>query len=414
MTPAAGLRVAYLVGRYPAVSHTFILREVRALREQGVQVETFSIWRSAPDQVLSEADREEAARTFSVLPLSRTRLLRSQLAALAASPGAYGRLVVRAFRLARPGAYGRFLAASWVAESLIVWDELRRRGIRHVHVHMPGTAPAVAMLATEFANRVDGGGHTWSLTVHGPAEFYEVRVDGLPEKVRSADFAVAISDFGRSQLMAFVGEDHWSKLHVVHCGVEPDRYPPRARDGRGSGLRVLSVGRLAQVKGHGVLLQALAEMRARDVDATATIVGDGPKRAELEKLARSLGLADAVSFTGAVGQDEIDRHYEDADVLVVASFAEGIPVVLMEAMAHHLPVVATRVMGVAELVRDGENGLLARPGRPDELAAALERLAADPELRARLGEEGRRTVESEFDVRASAAHMRELFEKVSR
>lgn len=408
------LRVAYLVGRYPAISHTFILREVRALRELGVEIDTFSIWRSPPDQLLSEADRNEAARTLALLPLSPARLVRSHIAAIAASPAAYGRLVARAFRLARPGAYGRFLAASWVAESLILWRELRRRGIRHVHTHMPGTAPAVAMLATELANSVDGGGHTWSLTVHGPAEFYEVRNDGLPEKVQSADFAVSISDFGRSQLMAFVGEDHWSKLHVVHCGVEPDRYAPRTRDDRGGGLRLLSVGRLAQVKGHGVLLEALADIRARGLDAAATIVGDGPKRAELEELARRLGVADAVRFTGAVGQDEIDRHYEEADALVVASFAEGIPVVLMEAMAHRLPVVATRVMGVAELVRDGENGLLVRPGRADQLAAALERLAADPELRARFGEEGRRTVESEFDVRASAARMRELFESVSR
>ena len=408
------MRVAYLVGRYPAVSHTFILREVRALRELGVQVDTFSIWRTPPDQLLSEADREEAARTLSLLPLSLGRVARSQIAAIAASPSAYARLVARAFRLARPGAYGRFLAATWVAESVILWHELRRRAIRHVHTHMPGTAPAVAMLATELANRVDRGGHTWSLTVHGPAEFYEVRNDGLPEKVQSADFAVSISDFGRSQLMAFVGEEHWSKLHVVHCGVEPDRYPHHARDGASDGLRLLSVGRLAQVKGHGVLFQALAEMRARGSSATAVVVGDGPKRAELEQLARRLGLADAVRFTGAVGQDEIDRHYEDADALVVASFAEGIPVVLMEAMAHRLPVVATRVMGVAELVRDGENGLLVRPGRPDQLATALERLSADPQLRTRMGEEGRRTVESEFDVRASAARMRELFESVLR
>ena len=408
----SSVRVAYLVGRYPTVSHTFILREVRALRELGVEVDTFSIWRSSPEQLLSQADREEAASTFNVLPLSPARLIRSKLAALAASPAALVRLVIHAFRLARPGAYGRFLAASWVVESLVVWNELRRRGIRHVHAHLPGTAPAVAMLATELANSVDGSGHTWSLTVHGPAEFYEVRNDGLPEKVRSADFAISISDFGRSQLMAFVGEDHWSKLHVVHCGVKPDRYPPRARRESDAGLRLLSVGRLAQVKGHGVLLEALAEMRARGSSATAAIVGDGPKRADIEQLARRLGLAGAVTFTGPVGQDEIDRHYEEADVLVVASFAEGIPVVLMEAMAHRLPVVATRVMGVAELVRDGENGLLVRPGRADQLAAALERLAADPELRARLGEEGRRTVESEFDVDASARRLCELFEGV--
>jgi glycosyltransferase involved in cell wall biosynthesis len=411
VTAAPQTRVAYLTSHYPTVSHTFILREVQALRELGVAVDAFSIWRSPPHQLLSNADREEAERTFSLLPLRPQRLIAGQLAALAASPRAYARLVASAVRLARPGVRGLMLAASWVAEVPILWRELRRRGIRHVHAHLPGTGPAVAMLATEFANdATPEQPHTWSLTVHGPAEFYEVRNDGLPDKVRSATFAVCISDFGRSQVMAFVAEDHWKKVHVVHCGVDPDAYaasPPRP----GGPFRLLSVGRLAQVKGHGVLMEALAELRARGIDARLTIVGDGPKREALEQLAREMGLAEAVTFTGSVGQDEIAGHYEAVDVFAHASFAEGIPVVLMEAMAHRLPVAATRVMGVGELVRDGENGLLVRPGRPDQLADALARLAADPGLRERMGAEGERTVRAEFDVRASAGRMRELFER---
>jgi glycosyltransferase involved in cell wall biosynthesis len=267
------------------------------------------------------------------------------------------------------------------------------------------------MLATEFANRASGGRgeHTWSLTVHGPYEFYEVENEALPEKVRSSDFAVSVSDFGRSQLMAFVEEEHWSKLHVVHCGVQANAYPAGDAGGKPDELRLLAVGRLNPVKGHAILLQALAELRTRGTSATLAIVGDGPKRQDLEELAGRLGLGDAVTFTGAVGQDGIAAHYEAADVLVHASFAEGIPVVLMEAMAHRLPVVAAGVMGVAELVRDGENGVLVRPGRPDELADAVERLAEDPDLRRRMGEEGRRTVESEFDVSSNAARLRELF-----
>jgi glycosyltransferase involved in cell wall biosynthesis len=412
VSAAPRTRVAYLTSHYPTVSHTFILREVRALRELDVDVDTFSIWRSPPHQVLSSADREEAARTFSLLPLRAHRLIASQLAALAASPAAYARLVARALRLARPGMRGLMLAASWVVEAPILWRELRRRGVRHVHAHLNGTGPAVAMLATEFANAAaPGQAHTWSLTVHGPAEFYEVRNDGLPDKVRSATFAVCISDFGRSQVMAFVPEDHWRKVHVVHCGVLPDAYAPGTPRGGAGPLRLLSVGRLAQVKGHGVLLEAMAGLRERGVDTRLTVVGDGPKRDALERLARGMGLGGVVNFTGSVGQDEIAGHYAAADVFAHASFAEGIPVVLMEAMAHRLPVVATRVMGVGELVRDGENGLLVRPGRADLFADALARLAADPELRERMGAEGERTVRAEFDVRASAERMRELFER---
>jgi len=408
MAPDPPTRIAYLVGRYPALSKSFVLREVRALRKAGLEVDTFSIWRSPADQLLAEADRDEAERTFTFLPLRPGRTLLSQLRAVAASPRAYAGLVAHALQTSRPGLRGRFLALTWVIESTILWRELRRRHIRHVHAHLPGTAPAVAMLATEFANRV-GERQTWSMTVHGPAEFYDVLNQAVGAKVRQADFAVAISDFGRSQLMGMVDEEHWGKLHVVHCGIEPDSYPPSETEGNGGPLRLVSVGRLAPVKGQALLLEAVRELRNRDADVRLTIVGDGPKRDALETVAQRLGISDVVEFTGAIGQDEIARYYADADMYVHASFAEGVPVVVMEAMAHRLPVIATGVMGVRELVRDGENGLVVRPGRTDELVAAIERLAADADERRRMGEAGRQTVEDEFDVTKSAEQLRDLF-----
>jgi colanic acid/amylovoran biosynthesis glycosyltransferase len=401
-------RIAYLVGRYPKISHTFILREVQALRELGIEVDTFSIWPTPADELLAEADREEAARTTSLLPVRIGRLLRSHVAALAASPTAYARMAAHALRIARPGLRGKFLAATWVAEAPMLWRELRRRGIQHVHAHLTGTAPTLAMLCTEFANRA-GGRHTWSLTVHGPSEFYDVLNQAVAEKVRRADFAVAISDFGRSQLMGLVGEDHWGKLHVVHCGIFPAAYERVSPDGRSGAVRIVTVGRLAPVKGHALLLEAARELRGRGMDPHLTIIGDGPKREELERRADELGVSDLVTFTGAVAQDEITRHYGRADMYAHASFAEGLPVVVMEAMAHGLPVVAADVMGVGEIVVDGENGLLVRPGRADELVAAIERLASAPEERRRLGDAGRQLVERDFDVRASAARLAELF-----
>jgi glycosyltransferase involved in cell wall biosynthesis len=408
MAPAPPTRIAYLVGRYPALSKSFVLREVGALRELGLEIDTFSIWRSPPDQLLAEADRAEAARTFTFLPLRPGTVLISLLRALIASPRAYGGLLGHALRTSRPGLRGRFLALTWVVEAAILWRELKRRGIHHVHAHLPGTAPAVAMLATEFANRA-GGRQTWSMTVHGPAEFYDVINQAVGVKVSQADFAVAISDFGRSQLMGMVDEEHWDKLHVVHCGVDPDSYPAREPAGEDGPLQLVSVGRLSPVKGQALLLEAVGELRAKDIDVRLTIVGDGPKRDALPAVAKRLGVADVVEFTGPIGQDEIARYYADADLYVHASFAEGVPVVVMEAMAHRLPVVATGVMGVRELVKDGENGLVVRPGRVDEVVAAIERLAAAPEERRRMGEAGRRTVEEEFDVTKSAAQLRDLF-----
>ena len=409
-------RIAYLTGRYPAVSHTFILREARALRDLGVDVQPFSIWRSAPGELLSAADRAEADRTTSFLPLDPVAALRAQLAAAAASPRGYLRTVVRALRLARAGVRGALVGLTWVLEATMLWCECRERGLRHVHVHLNGTAPAVALLATEFANRVDGGrpAHTWSMTVHGPSEFYDVEGEALAEKVRGADFVACVSDFARSQLMALVDEREWGKLHVVHCGVDSAAlgHERPAQDGSGAPVHVLTVGRLTQVKGQAVLIDAVDRLTARGTDVRLTIVGDGPKRGELERIAERAAAADGrIRFTGAVSQDEIASYYESADVFALSSFAEGIPVVLMEAMAYGVPVVATRVMGVGELVEDGRSGLLVNPGRSDLMADAIARLAADPELSQTVRTAARATVEREFDVRRSAKRLAALFER---
>jgi len=267
------------------------------------------------------------------------------------------------------------------------------------------------MLATEFANRAAGDDHTWSMTVHGPAEFYDVEGESLPAKVRDSAFAVCISDFARSQLMAFTEEEHWDKLHIVHCGVDPDAFAPVERAGRDGPLELLCVGRLTQIKGQAVLLEALARLVADGVDVRLSVIGDGPRRQALERIAAERGLAGRVHFAGAVGQDEIGGYYDRADVFVLSSFAEGVPVVLMEAMASGLPVVAPAIMGVGELVRDGVNGTLVRPGRVDEFAAAIAGLASDARGRRELGAAARSTVRAEFDIARSATQLAGLFER---
>jgi glycosyltransferase involved in cell wall biosynthesis len=210
--------------------------------------------------------------------------------------------------------------------------------------------------------------------------------------------------------MGLVGDDHWDKLHVVHCGVRPERYEQRSHAAASDGpVRLLTVGRLAPVKGQALLLAAVRELRSEGVDVLLTVIGDGPRRDTLEDASRRLEIDEAVEFAGAISQDEIARYYLGADIYVHPSFAEGVPVVIMEAMAHALPVVAAGVMGVRELVHHGENGLVVRPGRKDELVDAVRRLAADPSERARMGQSGRRTVEAEFDVRGSAQLLRDLF-----
>jgi glycosyltransferase involved in cell wall biosynthesis len=219
---------------------------------------------------------------------------------------------------------------------------------------------------------------------------------------------VCVSDYARSQLLSIVDGDARRRLHTVHCGVDMERFAPRElRTGEGP-LSVLAVAQLVRRKGIDVLLDAVALLRDRGIPVEAVIVGDGDERRSLESRARRLGLDDAVTFAGAVGQDQIPDYYARADVFCLASFAEGIPIVLMEAMAQELPVVATAIMGVPELVVHGGSGLLVPPGRADELAAALEELARNAALCGQLGSAGRERVAEAYELRSSVGGLLEV------
>ena len=406
------MKVAYFTGRYPSISHTFILREASALRARGVDVVPFAVWRSAPEELLTSPDRNEAKRTYALLPPRPWDWVRAHVRALRTSRRAYAASLLRARRLSQPTPRGIAMGLLWFGEAMVLWDRCRRIGLEHIHAHLNGTAPAVALVAASYGRCAGSGPASWSLTVHGPTEFYDVERERLEEKVRSATFVVCISDFARSQLMGLVEESHWEKLKIVHCGVDPAAFPmERARDnGAARGpVRLLSVGRLVQVMGQAVLLRALRELSDRGIAFEATIVGDGPKRADLVRLASELDIQDQVEFMGAIGQDRIRWYYANSDIFCLSSFAEGVPVVLMEAMATGLPVVAPAVMGVAELVEDGVSGSLIRPGRADLLADAVQRLAEDPAARVALGEQGRRKIVEEFDIGASADALLDLY-----
>jgi len=402
------MRIGYVCNRYPAISNTFIMREVQALRRAGTSVDVFSVRRPLPGHLLSAADREEHRSTTFLLPATVWRVLTAHVLALACHPGRYFKTLTVALRLSPPGLRGALWQLFYFAEAVLLWRECRRRGISHLHAHFAYVASDAALLAARL------GRWSWSFSMHGPPEFYEVAQTRLPAKVRAADAVVCISDFCRSQLMAFVEEAHWSKLQVVHCGLQLDRFVRRDRDSNDrKHLRVLAVGRLVPVKGHTVLLDAVAELARRGTKVEATIVGDGPLRKQLEQRAAEHGVAELVSLPGAVGQADIGAFYDQADVFCLPSFAEGLPVVLMEAMAMELPVVSTRIMGIPELVEDGLTGLLVAPARADKLADALEELAQDPERRATMGKQGRHKVANEFDIEDSAARLSEIYARLA-
>ena len=415
------MRCAYIASNYPAVSHTFILREVRALRALGVDVETVTIRRAPREEVLAAVDQEEDRRTHALLPASPVRVVLDHLRGFMHSPRAYASTLGTALRLSPGGRRATLWQLFYFAEAIMTWAWMHRTGVRHLHAHHGNVACDVALLTSHFGNAArDGSGAgerwTWSFTLHGPVELYEFTTLKLPEKARRADRVAATSDYVRSQLYAHLDPAEWPKIDVVRGGVDPAAFTRRARGapGDGGGLRILNVARLAPVKGQLDLLAAVAELRRRGIETTLVIVGHGPMRETLEAEVRRRGLEDAVTIVGSVPPDQIHGYYEEADVFCLPSFAEGVPNVLMEAMAMGLPVVTTRLMGIPELVEDGVCGLLVAPARPDQLADALQRLAEEPDLRARLARAGREQVVAHYDIARTAREMRDLIAQAIR
>jgi len=397
-------RVAYLNTEYPSLSHTFIEREVRTLRSRGIDVRTYSIRRPGASGRLGAA-HEEAARETSYVMDGAGAVLASTIAALFRNPAGFVRAHAAAQRLSPPGFRPRLLHAAYAIEAVRLALMLRRDGLRHVHVHMANNGAMVALLACRYDLTM-----RYSLSIHGSAEFFDVFRLRLDAKAESAAFVRCISNFCRAQVMAWSAPASWPRMHVVPTGVDVARFVP-ADDRPQDRLRMITVGRMVAIKGYDLLLDACARLSADGVEWSLDMVGDGPMRAALEKKAAALGVAARVRFSGPVSQDEIAAHYRDANVIVVSSFMEGVPVVLMEAMATAMCVVATKVGGVSELVDHEKSGLLVDPGSAELLASALARLAAAPALRSAFGQKGRDAVVRRYDVGAAGAEMARLFEK---
>ncbi|MFW2589667.1 glycosyltransferase [Sagittula sp. SSi028] len=391
-------KLAYLTGEYPRASDTFIQREVAALRALGHEVETCSIRTTGEEHLVGPEQRAEHKRTFKVLDACKgARLLWAHLRYLK-RPGRYGRALALAWRTAPKGIKGRLYNLIYFAEAAVLADHLERQKVTHLHNHIAKASCTVAMLASELS------GIPFSFTIHGPDIFFEPHHWRIDEKASRAAFVACISNFCRSQLMCFAPQQHWDRLHIIHCGVDPDRYSPAPH----AGQNLLFVGRLAGVKGVPVLLQAMADLRDSHPDLRLTLIGDGPERAAIDALARQLGLHERITFMGYRSQSEVAEALTQADVFVLPSFAEGVPVVLMEAMAAAVPVVTTQIAGVPELVRDGA-GTLVPPGDAQALAKAITRWLDEPAARRVAGQSGRAIVEAEFHIQTEAARLSSLF-----
>lgn len=395
--------IAYLSSEYPAVSHTFIFHEIRLLRQNGITIATFSVNRPHRPDVMSHDERLDAAQTVYLKTKNLLRVLGAQWRVLRSAPSGWLRMLKAALGLVVSGPRSPFLAAAYFAEAVLLIDGMTSAGVEHVHVHFANPAATVAMLASR------SGRISYSMSVHGPDSFFNVERDLIADKVRHAVFVRCISHFCRSQLMRLLPHEVWPKLHIVRCGIDTDAFPPVPPRNPENVPTLLCVGRLTPAKGQHLLIQAVADLVAAGRTVRLLLVGDGPDRSSLERLTDDTGMRDHVRFTGAVSLDTVQQYYREADIFVLPSFAEGVPMVLMEAMCMELAVVSTRIAGIPELIEHGTNGLLTAAGDQAGLTEALRTLLDAPGLRREFGSRGRATVQQHYNLSTNCLGLRDLF-----
>lgn len=402
--------VAYLVNQYPKVSHSFVRREIHALERAGTPVLRFAVrgWDSA---VVDTEDARELQLTRYLLRGGLVPLVRAFAVCAARSPISMMRALRLAFTLGHRADRPRWIHLVYLFEASLLSEWLRGTGAVHLHAHFGTNATTVAMLCRAL------GGPSFSFTVHGPEEFDRPEALKLRDKVAAAAFVVAISEFGRSQLMRWARLQDWPKLKVVHCGLEPgygNVHPPKP-DPCQRGIapdtsHLVCVGRLVEQKGQLLLIEAVARLRQEGVQIKVVLAGDGEMRAAVEQAVLRHGLSGCVRITGWLSSDQVREEIRSARALVLPSFAEGLPVVLMEAMALGKPVVSTWVAGIPELVRHQEDGWLVPAGSIAALADAIAAcLSAAPTMITDMGIRARLRVAERHNVDASARRLQRHF-----
>jgi len=396
------IAIAYLISRYPAVSHTFILREVQQLRALGFRIDVASI--NPPDRPLAQLtaeEHQEASQTFYVKQQGAKGAGWALLKTLCQRPLGVCKGLWQGFKLGGWDAKRQAYQLFYLVEAVLIGQWMSRNDYHHLHVHFATPAASVGMLVkTVFMVG-------FSLTVHGPDEFYDAPGLNLPQKIAAADFICCISHYARSQLMKLSPVSDWDKFELCRLGVDHNRFKAIAnnRHTATDNISLLCVGRLTPAKGQHILLNAFQLLLARDYRVSLTLVGNGPDLASLKAHAERLHVAHAVEFAGAVDQDHLLPFYQRADIFVLASFAEGLPVVLMEAMAMAIPCIGTRITGIPELIDDGINGLLVAASDSDGLADAIARLCDDPALRQRLAVAGSQCTHERYDLQSNGLHL---------
>ncbi len=398
------LHVAYLVNQYPKVSHTFIRREILALEALGLVVHRFAM-RGWDAPAVDAADAQEQRNTQYVLQAGSARLLVAAAAMVLRSPALAMRGLFRALSLGWHADRALPVHLIYWAEACVLLSWVREAKVAHLHAHFGTNAAEVALLVSAM------GGPPFSFTVHGPEEFDKPLTLKLDRKLEAASFVVAISSFGKSQLWRWCPHEAWSKVHVVHCGLSDDFLDAVVTPVPTAG-RLVCVGRLCEQKGQMLLLEAVARLVGAGGSLHLVLAGDGEMRPQIDARIAALGLSNHVEVTGWVGSERVRSELQAARALVLPSFAEGLPVVLMEAMALQRPVITTAIAGIPELVRHGVDGWVVPAGDVDAVVQAIEScLRASADELSTMGRSARMRVRERHDVRREAAKLAELFSR---
>lgn len=395
------MRIGYFTNQYPAVSHTFIRREIRAVEALGVQVVRYAV--RSGENLVDPDDVEEEKQTRHILSAGIGKIVSRLAITLLTQPLAMIRAIGQTIMMGRYSERGIARHLIYAAEAAVLAHWCRRDGIQHLHVHFGTNSAAIAMLASGLS------GIPYSFTTHGPEEFDKQLFIGLAEKIRHSSFVVAICSYGRSQLYRCIEPEHWPKVKLVHCGLEPAAFAA-ATDCPSTVHRLVFVGRLSEQKGGLLLVEAARRLAEQREDFELVLAGDGEMRSDIDALIKRYGLQSRVRITGWIDAQQVREEISAARALVLPSFAEGLPVVIMEAMALKRPVISTFVAGIPELVHAGEHGWLVPAGDVEALVDAMRDCLDSPhDTLLRMGEAGRKRVFQRHNVDSEAAKLVQLF-----
>ncbi|MDJ0844568.1 glycosyltransferase [Crocosphaera sp.] len=399
------MKIAYLMNTHPYASCTFIRREITALEANGVSVERFAI-RSPNTAMMDEADQQEIPKTRVILNVGGLGVFLAVVKTVVTNLFGFLSMFFFAVRIGWRSETGVIYNLIYLAEACVLQQWLSQSKITHIHVHFATNATTVAMFCQGL------GGPSYSFTVHGPHEFDKVQAIALPEKIKHAAFVVAISSYGKSQLYRWCEFKDWDKIKIVHCGVD-DGFLTVSSPPFPEKPCFVSVGRLSEQKGQYLLIEAVSKLVSQGYDFKLILVGDGELREPIEAAINRFNLQDTVEITGWATQADVQKYILQSWAMVLPSFAEGLPVVIMESLALGRPVISTYIAGIPELVIPEKSGWLVTPGSVEGLVDGMKTVLETPKSQLEeMGKIGAEMVKQEHNVNREAQKLKQLFSSI--